>query len=261
MNSLLLSILACLNADFILQSAKTAADKDNLKLTAILWHGVTVFGSILFFLHGYQWLPLIGFAASLTGIHLLIDLLKSTINRMKNRGLNLIIFIIEQMLHVLAIIIIWSWFDLQANQAVVSFYERVFTVKTLPSLTGITNGAAKLVPEHLLVGAILYIYICFGGSVLIDKFLFWLQKKEEVFGGKTDRTGKWIGILERVIVLSLMLHNSLESVAFILTAKSIARYSELSNRDFAEYYLIGTLASTSLAICGGFVLNYLLTVV
>lgn len=258
MNSLLLSILASLCADYFWQSEKIAADKDNLKLTAILWHGVTVFGSLLFFLHGYQWLTLIGYAALLTGVHLSIDLLKGLLNRVKNRSLNLMVFIMEQVLHVLAIVIIWTWFDLRANQAVVSFYENLVAAKTLPSFTGNTNGAFKLVPERFLLGAILYIYICFGGAILIEKFMLWLRQKEEVF--EAGRTGKWIGILERVIVLSLILNNALGSVAFILTAKSIARFPELGDKDFAEYYLIGTLASTMLAICGGFLLNYLLTV-
>lgn len=261
MNSLLLSILATLSADFLLQSEKVTNQQDNLKLGVILWHGLTVFGSILFFLHGYQWLTMIGYTALLTGVHLLIDFLICLLNRFKNRSLNLIVFIIEQALHLLTIIIIWSWFDLRANPAVLSFYESVFPVKALPSFTGIANGAVKLIPEKLLLGAILYIYICFGGSTLIDKFLLWLRKKEEVFGNKMDNTGRWIGILERSIVISLILNNSLGSVAFILTAKSIARFRELSDRDFAEYYLIGTLASTTLAICGGFLLNYLLTII
>ena len=41
----------------------------------------------------------------------------------------------------------------------------------------------------------------------------------------------------------------------MLTAKSIARYKELENRDFAEYYLVGTLLSALLAILGGLLLK------
>jgi hypothetical protein len=40
-------------------------------------------------------------------------------------------------------------------------------------------------------------------------------------------------------------------VAIVLTAKSIARFKEFDNKDFAEYYLIGTLTSTLIAILGG----------
>ncbi|MGE5604304.1 MAG: DUF3307 domain-containing protein [Bacteroidota bacterium] len=261
MNSLLLSILANLSADLLLQSRKIASAKDNLKPTAIVLHGVMVFGAILFFLHGYQWPTLIGYAAVMTGIHLAIDLFKGLISRIRNPGLNLLAIIMDQILHVITVIVIWTWFDLQANQEIMSFYERIFRVNALVSFTGIADSAVKFIPERFLLGVIVYLYVCLGGSTLIDKFLLWLRQKEEVFGDQTYRTGKWIGILERLIVLSLILNNALGSVAFILTAKSIARFNELSNRDFAEYYLIGTLSSTMLAIGGGFVFNYLLTLV
>lgn len=261
MNSLLLSILANLSADLLLQSRRTATAKDNLKPVAILLHGVTVFGTILFFLHGYQWLTLIGYAALITGTHLAIDLAKGLISRFRISGLNLVVLITDQLLHIITVLLIWTWFDLQANQEVMLFYERIFKVTSLASFTGIANSSFKFLPAQFLLGVIVYLYVCLGGSALIEKFLLWLRKKEEVFGAQTDRTGKWIGILERLIVLSLILNDALGSVAFILTAKSIARFNELSNRDFAEYYLVGTLFSTMLAIGGGFVFNYLLALV
>jgi hypothetical protein len=43
-------------------------------------------------------------------------------------------------------------------------------------------------------------------------------------------------------------------VGLILAAKSIARYPELKSVRFAEYFLIGTLLSISVAICGAIVL-------
>ena len=257
MNSLLLSILAILCADLLLQSRKVAVAKDNLKPCAIIFHGVMVFGSILIFLHGYQWPTLIGYAALITGTHLAIDFIKGLFNRIKNPGLSLLVLIVDQTLHIITTILIWAWFDLQANQGVMLFYEKMFRVNTLTSITTVADRGVRFVPERFLLGAIVYLYVSLGGSVLLDKFLFWLRR-EGTFGDKTDRTGRWIGILERVIVLSLILNDSLGSVAFVLTAKSIARFNELSDRDFAEYYLIGTLASTMLAFGGGFILIYLL---
>jgi hypothetical protein len=44
------------------------------------------------------------------------------------------------------------------------------------------------------------------------------------------------------------------TVGLILTAKSIARYPEFKSERFAEYFLIGTLLSISLAILGGVLL-------
>lgn len=40
-------------------------------------------------------------------------------------------------------------------------------------------------------------------------------------------------------------------IVYALAAKSIARFSELKKRSFAEYYLIGTLASILFAIVIG----------
>lgn len=261
MNSLLLSILAVQCSVFLAPSAKGTKNQNNLKPGVFIRHGLTVFGLLLLFLHGYQWLTLIGYAALLTLIHLVIVFQVGLLNRIKSRGLNLAVFIFEQVLYIITTGIVWSWFDLRANPAVLSFYENVIPVKALPSLGGLANRVVKSVPERLLLGTIFYVCICFGGSDLIEKLLIWLSNQEDVIGVKTERAGKWIGIFERLIVLTLMLNKALDSVAFILTAKSIARFNELRNKDFAEYYLIGTLASTTLAICGGFLLNYLLTIV
>ena len=38
------------------------------------------------------------------------------------------------------------------------------------------------------------------------------------------------------------------AVAFILAAKGVARFKQLEEREFAEYVLVGTLASTLLTI-------------
>ncbi len=60
--------------------------------------------------------------------------------------------------------------------------------------------------------------------------------------------GAVIGWLERALVLTLVLMGQYTAIGLALTAKSIARYKELEDRRFAEYYLIGTLASILFAI-------------
>lgn len=62
------------------------------------------------------------------------------------------------------------------------------------------------------------------------------------------RAGRWIGILERTVIAVLTLCGQFEAIAFVLTAKSIARFKMLDDREFAECYLVGTLASTAVAI-------------
>ena len=67
------------------------------------------------------------------------------------------------------------------------------------------------------------------------------------------RSGELIGKLERVVVVLLILFNQFGAIGFVLTAKSVARFKMLEDRDFAERYLIGTLASFGYAIVIGFI--------
>jgi hypothetical protein len=48
------------------------------------------------------------------------------------------------------------------------------------------------------------------------------------------------------------------AVGFVVAAKSLARFKALEDREFAEYFLIGTLASLLLAVLGGVALRGLL---
>jgi hypothetical protein len=67
--------------------------------------------------------------------------------------------------------------------------------------------------------------------------------------------GRIIGILERSIVFVLVVRGNMSAVGLILAAKAIARFKDLDKRDFAEYVLIGTLLSISLAIAVAFFLQ------
>jgi hypothetical protein len=46
---------------------------------------------------------------------------------------------------------------------------------------------------------------------------------------------------------------STAAVGFVVAAKTLARFKQLDDRDFAEYYLLGTLASVAVAIGSGLV--------
>lgn len=70
--------------------------------------------------------------------------------------------------------------------------------------------------------------------------------------------GRIIGVLERVIVLVLMAVQAYQAIAFLMAAKGLIRSKDLESRDFAEYFLIGTLASMALALAGGVAAQLLL---
>ncbi|MBU0520147.1 hypothetical protein KJ564_14565 [bacterium] len=70
--------------------------------------------------------------------------------------------------------------------------------------------------------------------------------------------GTQIGILERIMALTFVLLGEYNAIVLIFTAKSIARFEELKDRQFAEYYLIGTLASILFALLTGLLAAHLL---
>ena len=67
------------------------------------------------------------------------------------------------------------------------------------------------------------------------------------------KVGRKIGTIERWLIVLLMATDNIASIGLVITAKSIVRYPQLSDRDFAEYYLFGTLLSVVLALASGLV--------
>ena len=60
--------------------------------------------------------------------------------------------------------------------------------------------------------------------------------------------GATIGILERLLIVAFVLTGSAAAIGFVVAAKTLARFRQLDDRDFAEYYLLGTLASVAVAL-------------
>ncbi|KPJ58262.1 MAG: hypothetical protein AMJ46_14430 [Latescibacteria bacterium DG_63] len=82
---------------------------------------------------------------------------------------------------------------------------------------------------------------------------FPLRQKEGFVGA-----GAIIGILERIFTITFVLVGQYTALALVLTAKSIARFEELKDREFAEYYLIGTLSSILFALLVGIATSWAL---
>lgn len=67
-----------------------------------------------------------------------------------------------------------------------------------------------------------------------------------------------IGILERLLVCTFALLGEFGAIAFVITAKSIARYGKMKDdKVFAEIYLVGTLASVAGAIAVPLVVRWM----
>jgi len=108
-----------------------------------------------------------------------------------------------------------------------------------------------------------YLYVCGRGMVVIRAVLelptLQMRRDDDRTAGAIDiARGRAIGALERALALTLVLLGEYAAVGWIIAAKSLARFKALEDREFAEYFLIGTLASFLLALLTGIGMRILL---
>lgn len=102
-----------------------------------------------------------------------------------------------------------------------------------------------------------YILLTVPSLILIDKVTCgWNNELEggpQVEGLKN--AGKWIGIIERVLVFTFIIVGQLSAGGFLLAAKSVFRFGDLKDpRDQkkTEYIIVGTFISFGIAVLMGF---------
>jgi hypothetical protein len=84
---------------------------------------------------------------------------------------------------------------------------------------------------------------------LSEEYTYMVMKHQDLSRGKV------IGYLERLLVVALILMGSFPAVGFIVAAKSLTRFKQMDDRDWAEYFLLGTLTSFLFAIVYGIILK------
>jgi hypothetical protein len=114
----------------------------------------------------------------------------------------------------------------------------------------------------MLVVAV-YLYVCGRGLVLVRAALdipsLRMRRDDDRTQGAIEvARGRAIGVLERALAITFVFLGEYGAVGFVVAAKSLARFKALEDREFAEYFLIGTLASLLLAVLGGLALRLLL---
>lgn len=119
----------------------------------------------------------------------------------------------------------------------------------VPRAAGLRWGNALLIAST-------YLYICGRGVVVVRSVLElpWLRMRRDedrTAGAIEIARGRAIGVLERAVALTFVLLGEYSALGLIIAAKALARFKALEDRDFAEYFLIGTLASLLLALLGG----------
>lgn len=232
---LLRLLFAHIFADFALQSNKLSGGKSEGGKKGTFYLLLHSFiHAVMAYLFVGQWtnwkLPLIIFFS-----HFVMDWLKAT--KLKRNARN---FLLDQAVHLIVILTLWLIFFAD------SFEIRQFLV--------------DLDSPKIWFIAIAYLLVLQPSSVLLSLFIAkWTPS--ELKEKSLPNAGKWIGYLERVLILTFILSGNMEGVGFLLAAKSIFRFGELNKAGeirTTEYVLIGTLASFSIAIILGLLVLMLL---
>ena len=105
-----------------------------------------------------------------------------------------------------------------------------------------------------------YILLIKEGTIIIRFFLGRLkigplENTDQNINNLEYEHGKWIGILERTFIYFSIILGRIEGITIVIALKSIARFRELRDRAFAEYFLIGTLLSILIASASGVIIR------
>jgi hypothetical protein len=278
-------------ADFLLQTDEMVKDK----LKSLKKHIFHHFLLTLFLLLGL-WVMVYSQKDLLSAVfipalfisctHLLIDLLKVKLVDMymtRNNSQKLLFFILDQLLHLFMLLIaLQLFYGIELEENILKFTQLLFNEN---SDLSITNKALFLVVIlllgttvsghiiRILLGSLPGQLLTFEGKYSFKNVLKEAEFPQNIRGekglseeysymifNKHDLSrGKLIGYIERLLVILLTFYSAFPAIAFIVTAKSIARFKQMDDRDWAEYFLLGTLTSMFLGILFGILLREVLT--
>ncbi len=236
MDILKLLLIAHFIGDFFLQPVKLVEKKKN-SIKGLIIHGLiyTLMVSLMVLLFGNIW-EIILWPFLILISHFLIDYFRiKFIKKFNNNDFSFWSFIIDQVLHVLLLVII----SLVIKSNLNSIGNAVYNISFL-----------KEIDHNIIINYILaFLIILTPASVFIKHFFNYIFNKKEICETiESDNVGALIGMLERVVILLLGALGLYGSIALVLTAKSLARFKQLEDKGFAEKYLVGTLISLIIAI-------------
>ncbi|HHU52004.1 MAG TPA: DUF3307 domain-containing protein [Firmicutes bacterium] len=264
MNSLFLLILGHIVADFLFQTHRICAEKSAFRCRGFVKHLLIVFLTYVVLFLPYFSLELLLALLLFSLLHILVDLIKNLFTAEERTDLPL--FLLDQGVHLVLIYIFWGVTEFTGNKWVQTAASGLLFPKAVAVWELFCQGLSA---EKALLTLIVYTSVVYGGAIFIKKVLdlplFSLRNREDQPALTGDevaeikKVGCYLGMLERALIITFTALNSIGAVAFVFTAKSIARFNELNQKDFAEYYLTGTLLSVLLGIMGGVGLRYLLS--
>lgn len=118
-------------------------------------------------------------------------------------------------------------------------------------------GMAAPLRFKILVAVTVYAGAIFAGGQLIRQVTRPIADHIPAIDGVSalPNAGLYIGWLERLLIVTAVLMKSPTVIGLIFAGKSIARFTELKDQRFAEYFLIGTFLSVALALLGGILIQ------
>ncbi|MCT4632839.1 MAG: DUF3307 domain-containing protein [Firmicutes bacterium] len=258
----LIMLISHTMSDFILQTDKTVKLKSQMCYNGYLSHMISLLFTsfpICFFIELSLVKDVFLKIVIIIAIHIILDIVKETMQTyFKQNDLlpekNLLTFLVDQIVHLLMIMFITR--------------DTLLVVNTFGKFI-LNNFFSDSVLMYIDIKEIFIIlYVSFSGMYFIPLVFDIIYKKVENYTGIINRilknggeydtysfidevnTGKWIGVLERILILIFLYSNQLSAIGFIIAAKSLARFKMMENKIFSEYYLIGTLLSLVYAFFG-----------
>lgn len=138
------------------------------------------------------------------------------------------------------------------------FYLRDTSVNLVPAAVSAAPGDVRRVAVAVIVVWTLFVMNVPVAMRLISRLLPAEPKSKKPAGGvDPERMGATIGVLERVLIVALLPGGGPAAVGFVMTAKTLARFKELDKKRFAERYLLGTMASVTVALISSLAAQWL----
>ena len=215
-------------ADFLFQTS-TYSEKKRKILKTLLLHCFIYFIIFIAILSAiFEIKKIILFSLIISASHFFINLIKNKLEKIfPQRRLQILFFSFNQLLHFIVILIFYYILNLE------NFTSQLY----------IDLKDCEYFKTFILY-IIVFSIILDPASVLIRKLFISISPKTYSKAYSEElKAGNIIGKLERTIIAILLLNNQFGLIGFVLTAKSIARFKQMEDKNFAEKYLIGTLTS------------------